>query len=205
LPLLRWSGSRRGESEGEGEGEIEIESPFSGSTLAAEMMGSRWFVLLIAVAACRQPAEQRVTPTAPPSDARADASVAIGTLRASLVVEKPVVARIQDVRALVTLTNQSAGPWPVRTEFLTAGSLSLEVRELASGTHVSSGPPPMPAADRPGTFRTLAAGEAMTFTCNPAIAIDHAPGRFEVRFRGVPADPKNQDVVSGWVSFTVGP
>ena len=168
-------------------------------------MGARWLVLLIA-AGCRQPAEPRVTPAPPPADARADASVAIGTLRASLVVEKPVVARIQDVRAVVTLTNQSAGPWPVRTEFLTAGSLALEVRELPGGAHVSSGPPPMPpAADRPGTFRTLAAGEAMTFTCDPGIATDHAPGRFEVRFRGVPADPKNQDVATGWVPFTVGP
>jgi hypothetical protein len=145
------------------------------------------------------PASTTPQPSASPASSQAGAD-----LRAELRLARPVVKNIREVKATITLVN-GAAPRRVRTTFLAAGSVSLEVRD-ASGAKVPPMPPPTPTVDDGVTgWKTLAAGEALQVDADPAIGIDPPAGRYEIRFRGVPGDPANAQVASPWVPFETKP
>ncbi len=124
-------------------------------------------------------------------------------LRATVRVLQPRVARIQELAVDATLSNPS--PTPVRwlgTD-AEAGSLALEVRDSACQA-VAPGPPPTPRLDDSVTnWNTLAPHASVALAFRGWLSSDVPPGRYEVRFRGIPGDQGNADVKSAWVPFDV--
>jgi hypothetical protein len=113
------------------------------------------------------------------------------------------VARIQDLAVEVTLSNP--GPSAVRWlgTYAEAGSLALEVRDSSCGA-VAPGPPPTPSVDDGVTnWNALAPGASVPLTFRGWLGADAPPGHYEVRFKGIPADPGNADVRSAWAPFDV--
>ena len=102
------------------------------------MFGGRWLAIIwaIGIAGCRHaeaPESHETAVAAAGSGLEANAPGSdvppTAPIGAVLTVERPVVPLIRDVRANVTLKNNSASPVQIRTEFLTSGSLTLEVRD----------------------------------------------------------------------------
>jgi hypothetical protein len=126
-------------------------------------------------------------------------------LRATLRIGQPRVTRIQDLALQATLSNP--GPAPVRWlgTYAESGSLALAVRD-SSCKAVPPGPPPTPRADDGVTnWNTLAPAASVSFSFRGWVMTDVAPGRYEVRFAGIPGDQGNGDVRSAWVPFEVVP
>jgi hypothetical protein len=97
------------------------------------------------------------------------------------------VTRIQDLAVAVILSNPSSASVRWLATYA-EGSLALEVRDLSCKA-VPSGPPPTPRADDGVTnWNTLAPAAALSFTCHGWVMTDVAPGRYEVRYAGIPGD-----------------
>jgi hypothetical protein len=176
---------------------------------------ARWILGAGALAACAA-----CTPGSPPSialapdTARASPPTATcpadpaeaaskSALRATLRVREPRVASIQAVAVEVSLSNP--GPAPVRWlgTYAGSGSLALEVRDAACQP-VHGGPPPTPQVDDGVTgWSALAPGASVPLSYQGWILVDVPPGRYEVRFRGVPGDTANAEVRSEWAAFEV--
>jgi hypothetical protein len=170
------------------------------------------------VSACHSGAQPvGVCPVVPPPPSSAPVALAPPALSAiplfvpdpsaafhvTLGVDPDVVARIDELHVIVVLTNVTSRSVRLRTAFLEAGTLDLEVRD-SSGEAIHGGPPPTPTADDGiHGWETVNAGSSVTVHCDTGIMVDVPAGRYEVRFRGVPGDITNPKVESAWVPFTV--
>ncbi len=124
-------------------------------------------------------------------------------LRAVLRIPQPRVTRIQELAVDATLSNPS--PTPVRWlgTYAEAGSLVLEVRD-SSCQAVAPGPPPTPRVDDGVTnWNMLAPSASVALAFRGWVGSDVQPGRYEVRFNGIPGDTGNADLRSAWVPFEV--
>jgi hypothetical protein len=124
-------------------------------------------------------------------------------LRATLRVLQGRVTHIQDLAVDVTLSNTSSAPAPWLGTDAEAGSLALEVRD-SSCQVMAPGPPPTPRMDDGVTnWNTLVPNASVALAFRGWLSSDVQPGRYEVRFRGIPGDKGNADVRSAWVAFEV--
>jgi hypothetical protein len=167
-------------------------------------MKSSLFMLLVVTACHRNGAPAReasvaaALPVCPP-----DTGVPVSPLRATLRVREPRAARIQDLAVEVTLTNPTAAPVRWLSTYVEAGSFALEVRDSWCA-RIASGPPPTPRVDDGVTnWNTLAPGASVPLAFQGWVMSDVPPGRYEVRFRGIPGDTANADARSPWVPFEV--
>lgn len=165
-------------------------------------------VALIVVAGCAGSSADR-----PPRDLALDVGRVCATelvevtpaspLRVTLRVLQPRVAGIRDLAVEVTVANPTAAPVRWLGTYADAGSLALEVRD-SSCTRVAPGPPPTPRVDDGVTnWNTLAPRASAALAFHGWVMSDVTPGRYEVRFSGIPGDRGNADVRLPWVPFDV--
>lgn len=117
----------------------------------------------------------------------------------ALVVAPSVVHGIGELSFAVTLKNEGTTPIVVDATAFPFPSVVLEVRD-AQGAPVPKAPPPVPPKDR--ALRTVAAGEALTYTYagGGLFGFDLDPGTYTVRFH-VTTD--GRELASPWVGFEV--
>jgi hypothetical protein len=113
------------------------------------------------------------------------------------------VSRIEDLAVDVTLSNPGTSPVRWLGTYLGAGTLAVEVRD-ASCQRLPGGPPPTPRADDGVTgWNSLAPGGSLPVAYASWILVDAPPGKYEVRFTGIPGDAGNARVRSAWAPFEV--
>jgi hypothetical protein len=126
-------------------------------------------------------------------------------LRATLRVPERLRAFSADqvtVEGTVTLSNPGAVPirWYERNV-----SAALEMQN-ASNRRVSACPPSVPLPDDGVTgWNTLLPGASVSFSAAADICHRAAPGRYTVRFAGIPGDIVNCEVRSSWVPVEIAP
>jgi len=168
------------------------------------MTRSTWSLALV-VAGLGLACTPGAGPSAGAPAAASSASIADDAgLEVGLRVSTPRVAKIADLRATITLTNHGLQPRRLQLGYIGAGNLSLEVQD-PSGERVPGMSPPVPRVEDGVTgWVTLAPGGSQSIDTDGGIAIDAPPGRYRVRFVGVPGDPSANRLKSGWVTFDVG-